>query len=169
MWLYHPEECCLLNDSVSLGLMFGIAVGNWDIHRALAFAVIIEVKQWERIDVYMYMYVSQWEAFFYFIICAYGMLYMYILTALYWRLVINPNHPKSSQILQGALFWKNALLTVGNWYFHLFKWGKINTWQEVQGHKCWIWKINKNAWCILKIRACFQNCTGGFWRIQEGS
>ena len=22
--------------------------------------------------------------------------------------------------------------TVGNWYFHLFKWGKITTWQEVQ-------------------------------------
>ena len=22
--------------------------------------------------------------------------------------------------------------TVVNWYFHLFKWGKITTWQEVQ-------------------------------------
>ena len=22
--------------------------------------------------------------------------------------------------------------TVGNWYFYLFKWGKITTWQEVQ-------------------------------------
>ena len=37
------------------------------------------------------------------------------------------------------------------------------------GLKCWIWKINENAWCILKIRTWFQTCTGGFWRIQEGS
>ena len=65
---------------------------------------------------------------------------------------------KSSKILQGALFWKNsALLETG--YFHLFKWGKITTWQ---GCKCWIWKINEKAWCILKIRACIQTCTGGF-------
>ena len=46
-------------------------------------------------------------------------------------MVINPNHPKSSKILQGGTFLEK-FSTVGNWYFHLFKWGKITTWQEVQ-------------------------------------
>ena len=45
--------------------------------------------------------------------------------------LFKPNHPKSSKILQGALFLKE-ISTVGNWYFHLFKWGKNTTWQEVQ-------------------------------------
>ena len=44
---------------------------------------------------------------------------------------LNPNHPKSFKILQGAHVWKK-ISTVGNWYFHLFKRGKITTWQEVQ-------------------------------------
>ena len=47
------------------------------------------------------------------------------------NLVFNANHPKSCKILQGALFGKKTS-TVGNWYFHLFKWCKITTWQEVQ-------------------------------------
>ena len=41
--------------------------------------------------------------------------------------MINPNHPKSSK---GHFLEK--ISTVGNWYVHLFKWGKITTWQEVQ-------------------------------------
>ena len=36
---------------------------------------------------------------------------------------VNPNHPKSSKILQAAFLWKIQ---------HLFKWGNITTWQEVQ-------------------------------------
>ena len=40
---------------------------------------------------------------------------------------INPNHAKSYEILQGKKF-----STVVNWYFHLFKWSKITTWQKVQ-------------------------------------
>ena len=39
-----------------------------------------------------------------------------------------PNPSKSSQ---GALFLE-TFSAVGNWYLHLFKWGKITTWQEVQ-------------------------------------
>ena len=43
-------------------------------------------------------------------------------------LYLNPNHPKSSQILQKQFFWKNsALLETGT-----FKWGKMTTWQQVQ-------------------------------------
>ena len=38
-----------------------------------------------------------------------------------------PNPPKSSK---GHFLEKFS--TVVNWYFHLFKWGKITTWQEVQ-------------------------------------
>ena len=34
------------------------------------------------------------------------------------------------------------------------------------GHKCWIWKINENAWCILKIRAFFPKV---HWWISEDS
>ena len=29
-------------------------------------------------------------------------------------------------------FFLKKISPVGNWYFHLFKWGKITTWQEVQ-------------------------------------
>ena len=45
---------------------------------------------------------------------------------------------------------------VGNWYFHLFEWGKIITKQEVQGISAEYERSTKNAWCILKIRTCFQ-------------
>ena len=27
---------------------------------------------------------------------------------------------------------KSPMSTAGDWYFHLFRWGKITTWQEVQ-------------------------------------
>ena len=40
------------------------------------------------------------------------------------------------QIKTGITYFTNSLgkiCTVGNWYFHLFKWGKITMWQEVQG------------------------------------
>ena len=43
--------------------------------------------------------------------------------------IVNPNNPKILQ--QGALFLEK-FSTVGNWYYHLFKWGKITTWQDVQ-------------------------------------
>ena len=77
----------------------------------------------------------------------------------------NPNHPKSSK---GHLFGtKSALLETGT--FTSSNGGKMTTWQEVQAISAWIWKINENAWCILMIRACLQKCTGGLWRIQEGS
>ena len=72
------------------------------------------------------------------------------------------------KILQGALSW-NKISTVRNWYFHLFEWGKITTWQEVQAISAEYERSTKIASCILKIRACFQKCTGAFWRIQEGS
>ena len=49
----------------------------------------------------------------------------------YMCVIINPNHPGSSKVLQGPLFW-NKISNVGNWYFHLFKWGKLTTRQEVQ-------------------------------------
>ena len=38
--------------------------------------------------------------------------------------------PKSIKILKGALFLE-TVSTVGNWYFNLFKWGRITTWEEV--------------------------------------
>ena len=43
------------------------------------------------------------------------------------KTLTTPNPPKSSK---GHFLEK--LSAVGNWYFHLFKWGKITTWQEVQ-------------------------------------
>ena len=47
---------------------------------------------------------------------------------------IVPLKPELPQILQnpqrGTFLTK--ISTVGNWYFHLFKWDKITTWQEVQ-------------------------------------
>ena len=60
---------------------------------------------------------------------------------------LDPNHPKSSKIS-----------TVGNWYFHLFKWGKITTWQEVQGISVkFIWMINESApWRILEDSGRFR-------------
>ena len=64
---------------------------------------------------------------------------------------------KITQILQNPLrgTFLEKFSTVGNWYFHLFKWRYL---ARSTGLKCWIWKINENAWCI------FQKCAGGFWR-----
>ena len=79
------------------------------------------------------------------------------------------------QTLRGTLinpprgtFW-GKISTVGNWYFQPLQMGQNYYLARSTGRKCWIWKVNGNAWCILKIRACFQKCTGGFWRIHEGS
>ena len=60
-----------------------------------------------------------------------GICYVCVPTVLF--MCINPNHPKSIKILQVALFLEKSNAVV-NWYFHLFKWGKVTTctWQEVQ-------------------------------------
>ena len=49
-----------------------------------------------------------------------------------WKaILINTNYPKSIKILRGGTLLEK-FSAVGNWYFYLFKWGKITTWQEVQ-------------------------------------
>ena len=76
-----------------------------------------------------------------------------------------PNPPKSSKIIQrGTLLEK--ISTVGNWYFHLFKWVENYYLARSTGHKCWIRKMNENARCILKIKGMFANV---HWRILEDS
>ena len=85
-----------------------------------------------------------------------------------WNCTLTLTTPNPLKSSKGHLFWKK-ISTVGNWYFDLFKWGQNYYLARSTGQKCWIWKINENAWCILKIRACFQKCTGGFWRILEDS
>ena len=76
-----------------------------------------------------------------------------------WPRCINPNHPKSIKILQGAVFLEK-FSTVGNCTFTSSNGAKL-----IPGKKCWIWKINENAWCILKIRVCYQKCTG--WILED--
>ena len=76
---------------------------------------------------------------------------------------INPNHPKSSKNLQGHFLGKYS--TVGNWYFHLFK---ITTWQKGStGHM--IMKDQRKYMVHFEDKGMFQKCTGGGWRVQEGS
>ena len=74
----------------------------------------------------------------------------------------DPNHPKSSKgHFLGKIqhCWKLVLspLQMEQNYYPA----------RSTGRKCWIWKINGNAWCILKIRSCFQKSTDGFWRIRD--
>ena len=67
-----------------------------------------------------------------------------------------PNLPKSSK---GHLFRK--ISTVGNWYFFTSLNGaKLLPGKKYSLYKCWIWKINTNAWCILKIRGMFSKGGG---------
>ena len=54
---------------------------------------------------------------------------------------LNPNHPQIPPKSSKGHFFFEKISTVGNWYFHLFKWGKITTWQEVQAISAGIWKI----------------------------
>ena len=65
-----------------------------------------------------------------------------------------PNPPR------GTLLEKFS--TVGNWYFHLFKWGKITNPARSTGRKCWIWKINEN----FEDKGMFPKV---HWRILEDS
>ena len=81
------------------------------------------------------------------------------------KLILNPNHPQIHQNPPWGTFfgniqhcWKLVLspLQMGQNYYLA----------RSTGHKCWIWKINGNAWYISEIRACFQNV---HWRILEDS
>ena len=42
-----------------------------------------------------------------------------------YQLILTTSNPPRGTFLE-------KFSTVGNWYFNLFKWGKITTWQEVQ-------------------------------------
>ena len=76
-------------------------------------------------------------------------------------LFFNHTHPKSSK---GHFFgkiqhcWKLVLspLQMGQNYYLA----------RSTGHKCWIWKINENAWCIFEDKGMFPKV---HWRILEDS
>ena len=101
-------------------------------------------------------------------------IYFYIFSSFVVR-TFNPKHPKSSKILQRALFWKILPLQMGQHYYLVRRTGK-----------CWIWKINENAQCGFEDEGMFPKVhrriledSGrflariprglGLWRIQEGS
>ena len=56
-----------------------------------------------------------------------GLIYCYPFSVLIKRHGLTLTTPKSSK---GHFLEKFS--TVGKWYFHLFKWGKTSTWQDVQ-------------------------------------